>query len=228
MFDSGLYEQRQSYVHKMGERAYMAAIAVFTALFIIVSMLGASFSYGWTFSSGLLLLVFMVACVAASIGGAVLAHSNEDPMTSVIGGGICAFAIGVMCGPVIAQFTTGSVVQAFVLAAGVVVITGIIGAILPYDLSAWGAPLFGLLIGAIFIQFGGIILSMFGFDMNLTFTVLDWAVLALFCFIMIYDLNRARQIDRNLDNAVDVAVSVFLNFANIFLRILSLLGQSRD
>lgn len=222
------YQQRQASVHDMGIRGYMMAISGFTAVFILVSMVGASFSYNWTFAGNeWWLLGFMLVCLAASIGGGVLAQANDDPMISVAGGAICAGAMGLMVGPYVAIYEVGSVTQAFVLAAGIVLITGFIGALLPADLSAWGAPLFGLLLGAIFIQFGGIALAAFGVDMELSFTVLDWAVLILFCAIMVYDLNMARRLDRTFNNAIDVAVNVFLNFANIFIRLLSLMGQAK-
>lgn len=126
------------------------------------------------------------------------------------------------------MYESGSVAQAFLLAAGIVLVTGFIGAMLPRDLSSWGAPLFGLLLGAIVIQFGGIILAAVGINMQLTFTILDWAVLILFCGIMVYDLNMARRLSRTMNNAIDVAVNVFLNFANIFIRLLSIMGNSRN
>jgi FtsH-binding integral membrane protein len=227
-FNDSFYKQGKTHVDNMSVRSYMLAISGFTAIFIMASMVGASFSYNWTFSGNpWLLLLFMLACLVVSIGGGMLAQANDDPMISVLGGGICAIAMGLMIGPFVALYELGSVTQAFVLAAGVVLITGFIGAILPADLSAWGAPLFGLLLGAIFIQFGGIMLAAFGVDMELSFTILDWAVLILFCAIMVYDLNMARRLDRTLNNAIDVAVNVFLNFANIFIRILALMGQKK-
>jgi FtsH-binding integral membrane protein len=226
--NEGFYKQGRTRTDDLSVRSYMLAISGFTAVFIMVSMVGASFSYNWTFSgSPWLLLLFMFVCMAASIGGGVLAQANDDPMISVLGGAICAGAMGLMMGPVVALYELGSVTQAFVLAAVVVLVTGFIGAVLPADLSAWGAPLFGLLLGAIFIQFGGIILAALGFNMELSFTILDWAVLILFCAIMVYDLNMARRLDRTFNNAIDVAVNVFLNFANIFIRILSIMGQKK-
>jgi len=227
-FNEGFYDQRQSHVNTMNVRTYMMAISGFTAVFIMVSMVGASFSYTWTFSdNGWLLLLFMLVCLAGSIGGGVLAQANDDPMISVVGGAICAGAMGLMIGPFVVLYARVSVVSSCVLATGVVLVTGFIGALLPADLSAWGAPLFGLLLGAIFIQFGGILLAAFGVDMELSFTILDWAVLILFCAIMVYDLNMARRLDRTFNNAIDVAVNVFLNFANIFIRILSIMGQAK-
>ncbi len=223
---SKFYNGIQSGADTMTNRGFMMAISAFTAVFIVVAMVGASFSYSWTFGDNQWLYIgFLFACMLVSVGGGVLAQANDDPTISVVGGVICSGAMGVMVGPFVAMFTLGSVIQAFVLAAVVVLVTGFIGALLPQDLSAWGAPLFGLLFGSIVIQFGGIIASALGFNFQLGFSILDWAVLILFCAIMVYDLNKARHLSKTLNNAIDVAVNVFLNFANIFIRILSILKK---
>ena len=229
MINSDFYKQgARRDADTMTNRAFMMAISGFTAVFIIVAMVGASFSYGWTFGGNAWLMIgFMLVCFVTAVAGGAWAHANDDPTVSVLGGAICSGAMGLMVGPVVAMYTTGSVVQAFVLAAGIVLLTGFIGAVLPQDLSSWGAPLFGLLLGAIVIQFSGIILSALGLNLQLAFGVLDWAVLVLFCAIMVYDLNMARRLDKTMNNAIDVAVNVFLNFANIFIRLLSIMGQRK-
>lgn len=228
MTNSNFYNSTQSGVDTMTNRAFMMAISSFTAVFIVIAMVGASFSYSWTFGGNKWLMIgFMLLCMLASIGGGALAQVNDSPIISVVGGAICSGAMGLLVGPFVALFTAGSVIQAFLLSAGVVLVTGFIGALLPKDLSAWGAPLLGLLIGAVVIQFGGIILATLGINVQLVFGILDWAVLILFCLIMVYDLNMARRLDKTMNNAIDVAVNVFLNFANIFIRILSIMGQKK-
>lgn len=228
MINSDFYQKAQTGRDTMTTGAYMMAISGFTAVFIVVGMLGASFSYSWTFGGNTwLMLGFLLVCFVAAVAGGAWAHASDDPTVSVVGGAICSGAMGLMVGPVVAMYTTGSVVQAFVLAAGIVLLTGFIGAVLPQDLSSWGAPLFGLLVGAIIIQFGNIILAAMGMNVQFVFGILDWAVLVLFCLIMVYDLNMARRLDKTMNNAIDVAVNVFLNFANIFIRLLSIMGQRK-
>lgn len=210
----------------MGYGQFMLVITCFVAVFIVVAMLGASLSYGWTFAGKTALYIgFILVSMIAAIGGGTVAQASPDPFISTIGGAVCAFMMGLMIGPFVGTFEKRSVVQAFALTTGIVLVTGLIGALLPQDLSAWGAPLLGLLIGAIIIQFGSAILGAFGLSMRLAFTVLDWAVLVLFSLMMVYDLNRAKQMDPTLDNGVDVAVSVFLNTINILVRILALMDK---
>ena len=61
MSNSSFYDQYQTGVSTMGRRGFMMAITGFTAMFIVVAMLGASFSYGWTFTNTWLYIGFLLA-----------------------------------------------------------------------------------------------------------------------------------------------------------------------
>lgn len=215
---------RQLGLEEMGYRAFLLAISVYTAILICISALGASFSYGWDIENSRFSGIGIIVLGIIAIAGSVLAHSNDDATASLIGGAVCAGAFGLMLGPVVAMYTTDSVVRAFVLAAGVVLVTGFVGAILPQDLSAWGSPILAALLVLIGVQ----LMSIFGFGPQINMNLVDGAAIVLFAGIMVYDLNRAVRLDRTHDNAIDVAVSVFVNFLNIFIRILSLLGKKRN
>lgn len=217
-----LYRTRQRGVDTMSERTFTFAISAFTLINIAVASLGAKLTYNLEFTNKWFFLGFAIACVFVSIVGAVWGQSNDDVMTSVLGGFICAFAMGAMIGPFVSLYETSSVIYALGLTAGVVFLTGLVGAVIPKDLSGWGTPLFAGLIGLIIISF---IAPLFGFKHTLT--VLDIVGIVLFCGIMMYDMNMARHLDKTMNNAVDVAVNIFLNFANIFIRILSLMGQKK-
>jgi FtsH-binding integral membrane protein len=72
------------------------------------------------------------------------------------------------------------------------------------------------------------ILGAFGVNIGGAMTVLDWIGVVLFSAYVIFDMNRAMRLPRTLDNSIDAAVAVYLDFANLFVRLLSLLGQRRD
>ena len=62
---------------------------------------------------------------------------------------------------------------------------------------------------------------------------LDWAMLIVFCGLTVYDMNKIRAMqevgfcdDEKL--YVYGAMELYLDFINIFLRILSLFGKSKD
>lgn len=224
---SALYQQPQTGVHDITRRAFMLIMTLCVALNIGVAAFGAALTHDIQFANKWVYLGFVILFMCVSIAGAVWAQSNDDPTTSVVGGFICAAGMGAMCGPFISMFTTQSVLQAFVISAGIVLLTGFIGAVLPKDLKMWGAPLFAGLIGLILLYFAAPILGLLGFNYDVVITVLDYAGILLFCGIMVYDLNQAQRMDRTTNNAIDVAVNVFLNFANIFIRVLSLMGEKK-
>jgi FtsH-binding integral membrane protein len=224
---TGLYDKRQRGVDRMTRRGFMLAISFFTTLNIMVAALGSAVSYRWEFTNDWLLLGFMIACTVVAILGAFLAHSHDDPMTSIVGGFICAGVMGLMVGPFVALYEVGSVLQAFVITTAIVFLTGFVGAVMPKDLSMWGAPLFAGLLGLLGLYLVAPLLGWLGLDYGFTVTVLDIVGIVLFSAIMVYDLNRASRLDKTLNNAIDVAVNVFLNFANIFIRILSAAGNRK-
>lgn len=209
---------------------------------------------GWDIS-GLLQLGFMLACLMVSFAGIGIAAPERKrvpvkewseqyreglrsiatggrrvtppplyrveaaPVELVAAGGvIIAAAMGALTGPYIARLSTGTVIQAFIMAALVVVGTGMVGWMLPQNLSAWGGPILGGLLA-------GIGFTLFGPMLGIPVALIDWAVVFLFAGIMIYDLNQAKRMDRNISNALVVATSVFLNFANIFIRLAAILGN---
>lgn len=223
--ESGIYDQRQSGVDTLSSRAYNFAIPFFTTLEIMIAGLAASVSYSWTFGgSSALYLLFIFACFIAAVGGSIFTMSTDVPILSFAGGSLTAAAMGLMVGPFVALYSGADVFQAFVLTAGVVLLTGFIGATIPQDLVGWGSTLFGALLGLIIINFAAIFL---GATTGFVMTLIDWAVVLLFSAIMMYDMNQAQRLDKTLDNAIDVSVNVFMNFMNIFIRLLAIFG-SRD
>ncbi len=43
-----------------------------------------------------------------------------------------------------------------------------------------------------------------------------------------YDIYRSQQYPKTLDNAVDSALDIYMDIANLFIRILSILGKRND
>ncbi len=96
------------------------------------------------------------------------------------------------------------------------------------DLSNWHSLLFGTLIV-------GLIVSLINLFMKNTMLdiILDWVILLVFFGITAYDMNKIKQLslDSNLDKSklhIYGAMELYLDFINIFLRILSIFGKRRD
>ena len=164
----------------------------------------------------------------ALIVGIIIALKSENPIVSLIGYAMITIPFGLMLGPIVAMYTAASVVKVLFLTTAIVVILGIVGAVIPDSLDGWAGPLLGLLLllllGYFIVPFAGV----FGIPINTAMTVLDWAGVLLFGVLVIFDLNRAMHIPYTMDNSIDSAIGIYLDFINIFIRLLSLVGKKRD
>ena len=96
------------------------------------------------------------------------------------------------------------------------------------DLSNWRTLLFGTLLA-------GLVISLFNlfFRNSMLDIIIDWVILLVFFGITAYDMNKIKQLS-NIDTInqdkihIYGAMELYLDFINIFLRILSLFGKRRD
>ena len=56
----------------------------------------------------------------------------------------------------------------------------------------------------------------------------DWIAAGLFSLYIGYDVYRSQQFAKTVDNAVDCALDIYLDIANLFIRLLSIMGKKRD
>ncbi|HET6924405.1 MAG TPA: Bax inhibitor-1 family protein, partial [Candidatus Saccharimonadales bacterium] len=94
------------------------------------------------------------------------------------------------------------------------------------SLESWGAWLLGGLVVLLIGYFAVGIFGALGINIGGALTGWDWLGVALFSALVVFDLNRAMRYPRTLDNAIDSAAAVFLDFLNIFIRLLELTGDS--
>lgn len=136
---------------------------------------------------------------------------------------------GVTLCTVFAVFELSSVVYLFVISSLIFAVLGFIGYKTDKDLSSWGTYLTVFLIAGIVLSFINLfIIKSSGFDL-----ILDWFVLALFFGITVYDINKMKMLQADPTFESDkihiyCAMQLYLDFVNIFLRILSIFGKRRD
>lgn len=95
------------------------------------------------------------------------------------------------------------------------------------DLSSWGTILsIGLIMGII-----ATIINMF-LKNDLFSIALDWIMLAIFSLLTIYDMNKMKYLSESIEGNgepdklyVYCAMQLYLDFINIFLRILSIMSR---
>ena len=141
---------------------------------------------------------------------------------------VYAMINGVTLSVIFAVFELSSILYLFVISALIYGVLGLIGYNTKSDLTSWRPYLTVFLIA-------GIVLSIINlFMQNSTFELfLDWAILILFFGITIYDINKIKllQQDSNIVSEkihIYCAMQLYLDFINIFLRILSIFGKRRN
>lgn len=139
-----------------------------------------------------------------------------------------AFLNGFTLSVVFAVFDLSSVGIAFAATAGLFGILAYMGYKTDRDISNWG----NILMVALLV---GIVLTVINLFLGNTMLdiVLDWAILFIFFGLVVYDMNKITAMgemgfceDEKL--YVYGAMELYLDFINIFLRILSIFGKRKN
>lgn len=141
---------------------------------------------------------------------------------------VYAIINGVTLSTIFVVFEMTSIYVCFFTAAIAFAIMGFLGYKTNMDLGRFAPMLYGLLIA-------GVISSVINlFIGNSTFElVISWVVLAVFFGITAYDIQRIKQMqysDIIPEDKLHIygAMEIYLDFINIFLRILSIFGKRRN
>ncbi len=207
----------------MSKNLFALMVAIWTAAGIAVSAVASYYTQKMELS-----WVFLIGVLVVGIIGVIIALASNNPLISLLGYMMVAVPFGMMLGPVVAMYTVASVVRVFFVTTGIVVVLGIVGAIIPDSLEGWGSWLLGaltmLLIGYFIVPIAG----MFGLPIDRALTWMDWIGVVVFSGYVIYDWNRAMRVPFTMDNAIDCALAVYLDFINLFIRLLSLTGTKKS
>jgi FtsH-binding integral membrane protein len=207
----------------MSRRLFILFICVWTTWGIGTTLISASISEKWQLNPfGLLGLVII------SLVGTWVALRSNLPIISLMGYTLVSVSLGLILGPFMAHYTSASVVRVFFVTASLVIALGILGAIIPTSIESWGTWLFGGLVILLVGNIGIPILATLGIYIGNAMTVLDWVGIVLFCGYIIYDMNRAMHIPYTLDNSIDCALAIYLDWVNLLIRILEASGKRKD
>lgn len=141
---------------------------------------------------------------------------------------VYAIVNGVSLSTIFVVFDMNSIYVCFFAAAAVFAVMGYLGYKTNMDLGRFAPMLYGLLLA-------GVISSVINlFIGNSTFElVISWVVLAVFFGITAYDIQRIKQMQYSEiipEEKLHIygAMEIYLDFINIFLRLLSIFGKRRD
>ena len=139
-----------------------------------------------------------------------------------------AFLNGFTLSIIFAAFELTSITYAFIGTSALFAVLAYMGAKTDKDISNFGTVLtVSLLIGVVLT-----IINLF-LKSSMLDIVLDWAILFIFFGLTVYDTNKIKNMYESgvMDNEklyVYGAMELYLDFINIFLRILSIFGKRRN
>ena len=173
---------------------------------------------------GILLIVELVAVLLFSL----LFRKLPAVVVSIL---YFVYAIinGVTLASIFAIYQMSSIIYLFAISAIAFAVLGFIGYKTKKDLSSWGIYITVFLIAGIILS----LVNLFIIKSSMLDLVIDWLVLALFCGVTIYDINKIKLLQSvpeiNQEKIyIYCAMQLYLDFINIFLRILSIFGKRRD
>lgn len=207
-----------------------------TFFWMFLGLLGSGILAWYTYASGLFINILMgdyfnVLLIVELL--VVLVFSLLFKKLPPVAVGILYFVYsminGVTLSVIFVVFELSSILYLFGISALIFASLGIIGYKTNKDLTSWGPYLTVFLIAGILLS----IVNLFILK-NTTFELfLDWLILALFFGITIYDINKIKLLQQEPSIDTDkihiyCAMQLYLDFINIFLRILSIFGKRKN
>lgn len=200
--------------------AFLASKEPLLSLFYTTRPEGLTYSWiGWLAILSPLFLIFYINSQSAI---------QSISKTKII---FCSFSalMGISLSNVFLLYTTASIFQAFLVTAGSFLGLSLYGRSTKRDLSGWGSFLYMGLIGLILTLIVGMFLksSFLSFGLNLVCVVI-------FAGLTAYDTDRLKKmyqsgLTKEGQDGIVIrgALSLYLNFINMFISIISLFGDRR-
>lgn len=207
-----------------------------TFFWMFLGLLGSGIIAWYTYSSGLyfkilvedsftiLLIIELVAVLLFSF-----LYRKLPPILVGILYFIYSMINGVTLAVVFAVFELSSIIYLFAISALIFAVLSLIGYKTNKDLSKWGPYLSVFLIAGLVLT----IINLFILKSGTFDLILDWIILAIFLGVTIYDINKVKLLQsvEGIDTEkihIYCAMQLYLDFINIFLRILSIFGKRND
>lgn len=147
----------------------------------------------------------------------IFVAQSDNWVVSFIGYNMVLLPFGVILGPVLKPYDPDIIRNVAGLTAAITVAMGLAGVMLPQLFSKLGTALFVSLLALVVVRVVGIFVPAIG-----QLGIIDYLAAGLFSLYIGYDMYRASVVERTIDNAVDIALSLYLDIINLFLNLLSI------
>ena len=169
-------------------------------------------------------VAFLILYLVLAFGGIFIASKSDNAAISFLGYNMVVVPLGLAISAMVAEYggiDSQVVKDAFLYTLVVTLAMLGIEMMFPAFFEKLGMALLGCLIALMLCE---VVLLLFRVRQNVT----DWIASGLFSVYIAYDIHRSQQFPKTLDNAVDCALDIYLDMANLFLRLLRILGSKNN
>jgi FtsH-binding integral membrane protein len=169
--------------------------------------------------------VLLIVLFVAQLGLVFAIAARADRMSPALATGLFLLysaTNGVIFALVFELYTSQSIFTAFAVTAGMFGAMALYGYVTKTDLSKLGSILFMALIGLILATIVNIFVAN-----EALYWITTYAGVAIFAGLTAYDVQKIKQYEGGQGDAIRGALSLYLDFINMFLFLLRIFGQSR-
>jgi hypothetical protein len=137
-----------------------------------------------------------------------------------------AFLTGLTLSFLFVYFKLDSIVYVFGITSSIFALMAVLGHFTKIDFTKLGSILLMALIGIIIASVINMFLKLSSFDLGITIVGI-----IIFMFYIAYDIQKVKYIANSLEEdkaAIICAFQLYLDFINLFIKLLRLLGKSKD
>lgn len=207
----------------LSRRMYNIVMGGLVMLGFVVIALGAAFASTPAFLFAVIdnyLAVTIGSCVASIAGVVVinLGMKREGFGMALAGYALVVCSIGLTTGLILPLYDLPSIANAAVGTAIIALLFTLLGASYPQVFARiQGVAVVSLL--------ALLVVSIVGGLMGMPLGWIDYAIILVFCGFIGYDTYRAQQCEPTVKMAIFNAVQIWLDLVNVFIRILSIVGN---
>jgi len=153
------------------------------------------------------------------IVGIIIATKSDNPLVSFIGYNMVVVPFGFVLAPILTVYSQAVVSKSLTITFGTTAFMSILAFSFPGLFAGMGRALFIALISLVVMRFLQIFIP------ALDLGIIDWFAAGIFTLYIGYDLYRAQIVPKTLDNAIDIALQLYLDIINLFLTLLRIFGR---
>ncbi len=169
-------------------------------------------------------LVFLILYFVCAFAGIRIAAKSNNPLVSFLGYNMVVVPFGLVISTMVDAYggiSSAVVRDAFFYTLMITLGMMAVEMIFPSFFANLGKALLGCLIGLVVCE---LVLLIFRVQQNVT----DWIAAGIFSLYIAFDIYRSQQFAKTIDNAVDCALDIYLDIANLFIRLLQIMGRRKD